>query len=172
MWLRNLKDSLVVMDNLDQVNMSICVRVFASFLSFSPACFPPVNPDVSTVQHLYSDSYHNGFRVYWQGHNYVDNQGISYAVQVAKGDDEFITQYRGLCMSVQVSSTVHCIYARKQYTCKCRIDACCTVCMYIIILYYALSWLSVVNFLFHIKPQFTCINVSSPVCFIVVSVYC
>ena len=52
-------------------------------------------PDVGTVQHLFSEPYHNGVRVHWQGHNYVDSQGISYAVQVARDDQEFITVYRG-----------------------------------------------------------------------------
>ena len=40
-------------------------------------------------------AYHDGFRISWEGHGFVDNEGISYHVQVAPGGDEYTTIYRG-----------------------------------------------------------------------------
>ena len=40
-------------------------------------------------------AYHNGFRISWEGHGFVDNEGISYHVQVAMDNEEYATIYRG-----------------------------------------------------------------------------
>jgi len=50
---------------------------------------------VGTVHQLHLQPYHDGVRVSWEGHDLADNQGISYHLQVASGDDDYTNIYRG-----------------------------------------------------------------------------
>lgn len=47
------------------------------------------------MQDVVCQAYHDGFRISWEGHGFVDNEGISYHVQVATGNEEYATIYRG-----------------------------------------------------------------------------
>lgn len=40
-------------------------------------------------------SYHDGFRISWPEQNFADNLAISYHLQAAKGDNNYIIIYRG-----------------------------------------------------------------------------
>lgn len=51
---------------------------------------------VGTVKYVVCEPFHDGVRIYWQGHNYVDSIGITYALQMSRGDnEEFVNIYRG-----------------------------------------------------------------------------
>lgn len=40
-------------------------------------------------------AFHNGFRIMWEEQNFADNQAISYHLQMAKGDANYVIIYRG-----------------------------------------------------------------------------
>ena len=48
-----------------------------------------------TVQNVYCDAYHDGFRVFWDGHNFTDNEGISYHLQVSTKNSDYVFLHRG-----------------------------------------------------------------------------
>ena len=52
--------------------------------------------EVSVVDSLQCDSFHDGFRIYWQDQNYVDSEGCTYSLQAAVSPDNYYTcVYRG-----------------------------------------------------------------------------
>eukprot|EP00731_Ephydatia_muelleri_P035131 Em0099g3a len=57
--------------------------------------FGAISAEVGTVQNVVCQAYHDGFRISWEGHGFVDNEGISYHVQVAMDNEEYATIYRG-----------------------------------------------------------------------------
>ena len=69
---------------------------------------------VGTVKYVVCEPFHDGVRIYWQGHNYVDSIGITYALQMSRGDDEeFVNIYRGTIVCLY-SFTIVC-YNRWRY---------------------------------------------------------
>lgn len=50
---------------------------------------------MGTVSNLYLQPYHDGIRISWESHNFADNQGISYHLQVAAGGEDYVNIYRG-----------------------------------------------------------------------------
>lgn len=55
-----------------------------------------IRSGVGTVKYVVCEPFHDGVRIYWQGHNYVDSIGITYALQMSRGDnEEFVNIYRG-----------------------------------------------------------------------------
>ncbi len=58
--------------------------------------FPPL-PDVVTIDssRINIKSYHDGFRISWPEQNFADNLAISYHLQAARGDKNYIIIYRG-----------------------------------------------------------------------------
>ena len=44
---------------------------------------------------MHLQPYHDGMRISWEGHNFADNQGISYHLQMALGNGEYQNIYRG-----------------------------------------------------------------------------
>ena len=47
------------------------------------------------VEEILYDSYHDGFRVYWQNQNYIDSEGCTYSLQIGLPGEEYTTVYRG-----------------------------------------------------------------------------
>lgn len=41
------------------------------------------------------EAFYDGFRISWVQQNFVDNLAISYHLQMAKGDEDFVNIYRG-----------------------------------------------------------------------------
>lgn len=60
-----------------------------------PVLFMHTHTVVGTIQNLYCDAYHDGIRIFWDGHILADNEGISYHLQVMAGDSDYIMLYRG-----------------------------------------------------------------------------
>lgn len=52
---------------------------------------------VGVVKYVVCEPFHDGVRIYWHGHNYVDSIGITYALQMSRegSDDEYVNIYRG-----------------------------------------------------------------------------
>ena len=52
---------------------------------------------MGTIEQVALEAYHDGIRISWAPHNFVDNQGISYHLQMATShaDSEFTYMYRG-----------------------------------------------------------------------------
>lgn len=52
---------------------------------------PDRDADVGTIKQLYVKAYHDGFHISWDGHNFADNEGTTYFLQKAIGNDEKFT---------------------------------------------------------------------------------
>lgn len=48
------------------------------------------------VKYLCCEPFHDGIRLYWQGHNYVDSIGMTYALQMSHNNEDFVNIYRGI----------------------------------------------------------------------------
>lgn len=55
-------------------------------------CFTPSDVAVGTIKQVYVKSYHDGFAIQWDGHNFTDNQGTTYYLQKATGEDAAFTK--------------------------------------------------------------------------------
>ena len=66
------------------VGYNIHVIYFSSISEFSCECTVVVlSPLVAgTVKNIFVNEYHDGFRINWDQHNFADNEGISYHLQV------------------------------------------------------------------------------------------
>ncbi len=51
--------------------------------------------EVGVVEEILYDSYHDGFRLYWQNQNFVDSEGCTYSLQVGLTGEEYTIVYRG-----------------------------------------------------------------------------
>lgn len=44
---------------------------------------------------MYLQPYHDGIRITWEGHNFADNMGITYHLQMGEGEEDYRPLYRG-----------------------------------------------------------------------------
>lgn len=51
---------------------------------------------VGMVKYLCCEPFHDGIRLFWQGHNYVDSIGMTYALQMSHNNQDFVNIYRGI----------------------------------------------------------------------------
>ncbi len=52
--------------------------------------------EVSVIENLLCDSFHDGFRLYWQDQNIVDSEGCTYVLQAAIApSNDYSLIYRG-----------------------------------------------------------------------------
>jgi len=53
--------------------------------------------DITTIDssQITVEAFYDGFRISWTQQNFVDNQAISYHLQMAKGADDYVNIYRG-----------------------------------------------------------------------------
>ena len=67
---------------------------------------------VGIVKYIYCEPFHDGVRIYWQGHNYVDSIGITYALQMASGEEDqrFVNIYRGILQLAVLQFTNLCLH--------------------------------------------------------------
>ena len=47
------------------------------------------------MEGVFLQPYHDGIRVTWDGHNYADNVGISYHLQMSTNGIDYVNLYRG-----------------------------------------------------------------------------